>query len=125
MKQRLQTYQDEREKDLKEINALNATLSAYMNRPSTPPPAPEFKPEYLMESLEDHLQQSVRFGLQKKVEELRTSIQIMLVTQTKETYGPLWDKLTLVLRMVNAISERVEVEELEDVTPSAATAAAH
>jgi len=112
MQQRLQAYADAREKDLKEIGALNAALSAHITRPPSPPASPRtLPPEYILQVIEEPLLESVRSNIEPLIHQLRGSIQDMLCTQNAEMYDTLWGKLSLTLRMVEAISARISQRE--------------
>jgi hypothetical protein len=117
MQQRLQGYAEAREKDLMEIAALNAALSAHIARPLSPPASPRIiPPEYILQVIEEPLLESVRSNIEPLIHELRTNIQDMLRTQNAEMYDTLWGKLSLTLRMVEAISARISQRETGVVT---------
>lgn len=109
MRQRLEQYDKDREKDLKEIAALNAALSAHIGRPPSPPATPlSLPPDYIFQLLEEPLIDSVRARVQPLVDELRNNLQDAMREQNELFYSTVWEKMSLTLKVIEAFSARLQ-----------------
>ncbi|KAF8077937.1 hypothetical protein FPV67DRAFT_1463491 [Lyophyllum atratum] len=110
MQQQFQSYTDSREQDRKTVNALEATLQAYMNHPPSNA-VPSLTHDQLVVRMQEPLVDIVRATVRPLIETLRDQVQKMLNCQNQEMYKTLWSKLSLTLRMVETISQRIERAE--------------
>ncbi|GLB34944.1 hypothetical protein LshimejAT787_0205090 [Lyophyllum shimeji] len=111
MQRQFQSYVEGREKDRKTIEALDTAYQAYINNPPTVSPA-TLTHDQLVQFLHEPLLDMVRDNVRPVIEELRLQVQDMLNQQNTEMYKTLWNKLSLTLRMVETISQRIERAEL-------------
>ncbi|KAG6866923.1 hypothetical protein C0991_003838 [Blastosporella zonata] len=125
MQKQFQSYQESRERDRKTIAALEQALHTYKTSAPPPPPPPvlAITHAHLIELIEEPLLDTVRGHIQPLIEQLRQQVQLMLNTQNAEMVKTVWGKLGLTLRMVEAISKRLERLD-QTATPTAAAAAA-
>jgi len=113
MQQQFQSYAETRERDRKTIHALDTAYEAYVNNPPTIAPT-SLTHDQLVQFLEEPLLDMVHANVQPVIEQLREHVQAMLSKQNTEVYKTLWDKLSLTLRMVETISQRIERAEQSD-----------
>ncbi|KAJ7582687.1 hypothetical protein C8J56DRAFT_955478 [Mycena floridula] len=90
---------DQRDQDLKQIDALNAALDAY--RTSAQPQTQS--DDYVLSMLEETIVDSVRASIRPSMDELREGIQEMLNVQQTD-YDALWSKLHLTFKTVAAVA---------------------
>jgi hypothetical protein len=104
----IKEYAKAHEKNMKEIRALNAAVSAHLARPPSPPPLPiHIPPDFVIQSVEATLLDSARATVQPLVDDVLKHVEETLHAQHTELYDTLWAKLDLTLQMVEAISERI------------------
>jgi hypothetical protein len=102
---------EQMERDKKATEALSAALTAHLAHPPSPPSAPTAIPqEYILQVLDEPIQDSIRAHIGQLLSRLRTDIETMMRTKNDELYGALWGKLTLTLRAVDAIARKVNQE---------------
>ncbi|KAG6820356.1 hypothetical protein H0H93_001548 [Arthromyces matolae] len=105
-----QCLKESRERDQKTIAALEAAVQMYTENPvaTTAPAVPSLSLDQIVDLMEDPLVDIVRETARPLLEDLREQVQTMLNTQNEEMYKTLWGKLSLVLKMVETISKRME-----------------
>jgi hypothetical protein len=104
--------QEQMKCDKKATEALSAALTAHLNRPPSPPSSPAVIPqEYILQILDEPIQDSVRAHIKQLLNRLRTDVENMMRTKNEELYGTLWGKLALTLRMVDAVARKVNQEQ--------------
>jgi hypothetical protein len=102
---------EQMERDKKATEALSAALAVHLAHPPSPPPSPTSLPqEYILQILDEPIQDSVRAHIKHLLERLRTDVENMMRAKNDELYGTLWGKLTLTLKMVDAIARKVNQE---------------
>ena len=100
------------EKQRKERAALTTAFAAHIARPVSPPPSPQIVPtEYVLSSVEASVLESARAQLQPLVDEMRKNVEEMLLTQHAEVHNSLSGKMSVILRMLDSVSARVNREE--------------
>ncbi|KAF9069696.1 hypothetical protein BDP27DRAFT_1325217 [Rhodocollybia butyracea] len=90
--------------DKTEVEALNAALTAYREKPVSPPSSP-FDPEATMLDMEDQIKELVRNAIKPHVEETRSALVEDLQRYDSELYSMLWSKLSLTTKVIGAVSE--------------------
>ena len=109
LERRFQNYVEEREKDRNAVEALKAALVAHVAHPPSPPRSPRIPTQdYILNFIEEPLLEVVHTNVKPLVDDLRSDVEHMLRNQNTELYETLWEKLSLTLRMVEAISGRIE-----------------
>ncbi|KAG5642955.1 hypothetical protein DXG03_001836 [Asterophora parasitica] len=126
MTQQFQTLVAERERDHRAIAALEAALTAYTTEPPPVSPYPGLTHDQLIELMEEPLLDMVRDNVKPLIELLRVQVETMLRSQNQEMYKTLWGRLSLTLRMVEAIAKRIEEADAQAAAAAmaAGTAAA-
>lgn len=110
MERRLQEYITTREANVQAIQTFEKALNAYISRPPSPPATPSTTVppfEYIFQSLEEPMVQSLRSHLVPAIEDLRKDVENMVHTQNAELYSTLWDKITVTLKVLEMIQSRV------------------
>jgi len=105
------------DRDKKAAQALSAALAAHLANPPTPAASPTSLPqEYILQILDEPIQDSVRAHIKQLLNRLRTDVENMMRTKNDELYGALWGRLTLTMKMVDAIARKVNQETGEVTT---------
>ena len=117
MERRLQEYISTRDTNVHIIQTLEKALNAYLSEPPSPPASPLNLPpfDYIFQSLEEPMIQSVRSHLVHVVEELRKDVENMVRTQNAELYSTLWNKITVTLKVLDMIQSRINQGDSEPV----------
>ena len=117
MERRLQEYIATRDQNVHIIQTLEKALNAYISQPPSPPATPLNLPpfDYIFQSLEEPMVQSIRSQLVHVVEELRNDVENMVRTQNAELYTTLWDKITVTLKVLDMIQSRINQGDSEPV----------
>ncbi|KAJ7452400.1 hypothetical protein B0H11DRAFT_290008 [Mycena galericulata] len=102
LQQRFQAYEDANEKDQQSMEALTEALNALRARPPTPPSLPL---EFILSTIDEPIRDSVQSAVRPIVDRMAKQLQEKIVQQDAEIYGQLWDKITLTLKVVNAVSK--------------------
>ena len=117
MERRLQEYISTRDANVHVIQTFEKALNAYTSQPPSPPATPLNLPpfDYVFQSLEEPMIQSVRSHLVHVVEELRKDVENMVRTQNAELYSTLWNKITVTLKVLDMIQSRINQGDTEPV----------
>ena len=117
MERRLQEYISARDVNAGIIQTFENALNAYISQSPSPPASPLNLPplDYIFQSLEKTIVQSVRSHLVHVVEELRKEVENMVRTQNAELYSTLWNKMTVTLKVLDMIQSRVNQGGTEPV----------
>ena len=117
MERRLKEYISTREANVHIIQTFEQALNAYIAQPPSPPSTPLNLPpfEYILQSLEEPMVQSVRTHVIHVVEELRKDLENMVRTQNAELYSTLWNKITVTLKVLDMIQSRINQGDNEPV----------
>ena len=117
MERRLQEYISSRDANVRIIQTFERALNAYISQPPSPPSTPLNLPpfDYIFQSLEEPMVQSVRSHLVHVVEELRKDVENMVRTQNAELYSTLWNKITVTLKVLDMIQSRINQGDTEPV----------
>lgn len=117
MERRLQEYISSRDANVRIIQTLEMALNAYISQPPSPPATPLNLPpfDYIFQSLEEPMIQTVRSHLVHVVEELRKDVENMVRTQNAELYSTLWNKITVTLKVLDMIQSRINQGDTEPV----------
>ena len=117
MERRLQEYIARRDENVRIMQTLEQALNAYIAQPPSPPATPVNMPpfDYIFESLEDPMVQSIRSHLVHVVEELRKDVENMVHTKNAELYSTLWSKITVMLNVLGMIQSRINQGDDEPV----------
>jgi hypothetical protein len=107
---------EQMERDKSKTEALGAALRAHLSHASSPPSPPPIPQEYILQVLDEPIKDSVRAHIKHALEGLRADVETLLRTKNDELYDALWGKLTLTLKMVEAIARRVN-QEIGDMPP--------
>jgi hypothetical protein len=99
-------YTEKQEKNKREMNALNAALQAYLDRPSSP--ARIVPPELILRAIEDPLFSAVRDDIGAMFSELREHVEKTIAERNAEIYHAVWSKLGLTFEMVKILAAYVE-----------------
>jgi hypothetical protein len=105
----LAVYTEKQEKNKREINAINAALQAYMDRPSSP--ARIVPPELILRAIEDPLFSAVREDIGVMLSELRQHVEETIAERNAEIYHAVWSKLGLTFEMVETLAAYLEREQ--------------
>jgi hypothetical protein len=113
----MQEYISTRDANVHIIQTFEKALNAYISQPPSPPATPLNLPpfDYIFQSLEEPMVQSVRSHLVHVVEELRKDIEEMVRTQNAELYSTLWNKITVTLKVLDMIQSRINQGDDEPV----------
>ena len=122
MERRLQEYISTRDANIRVIQTFEQALNAYISQPPSPPATPLNLPpfEYIFQSLEEPMIQSVRAHLVNVIEEMRKDVENMVRTQNAELYSTLWNKITITLKVLDMIQSRINQSDNEPVQRLAA-----
>lgn len=105
------------ERDKKAAEALSAALAVQIANPPQPAPSPTALPqEYILQILDEPIQDSVRAHIKHLLNRLRADVENTMRTKNEELYGTLWGRLTLTLKMVDTIARKVNQESGEVVS---------
>ena len=118
MERRLQEYISTRDANVHIIQTFEKALNAYISQPPSPPATPLLKLppfDYIFQSLEEPMVQSIRSHLVHVVEELRKDVENMVRTQNAELYSTLWNKITATLKVLDMIQSRINQGDNEPV----------
>jgi len=117
VERRLKEYISTREANVHIIQTFEQALNAYIAQPPSPPSTPLNLPpfEYILQSLEEPMVQSVRTHVIHVVEELRKDLENMVRTQNAELYSTLWNKITVTLKVLDMIQSRINQGDNEPV----------
>ncbi|KAG5727973.1 hypothetical protein E4T56_gene19408 [Termitomyces sp. T112] len=107
MRDKFQKFEEQRQKDLKTIAALEEAVKMYTDH-SPQPAIPGLTQDQIIHLMDEPLIDIVRAHIRPLLEQLRNKVQDMLNMQNSEMYSALWGKLSLTLRMVETISKRLE-----------------
>ncbi|KAH0583863.1 hypothetical protein H2248_009459 [Termitomyces sp. 'cryptogamus'] len=107
MRDKFQKFEEQRQKDLKTIVALEEAVKMYTDH-SPQPAIPGLTQDQIIHLMDEPLIDIVRAHIRPLLEQLRNKVQDMLNMQNSEMYSALWGKLSLTLRMVETISKRLE-----------------
>jgi len=72
--------------------------------------------DYLFQTLEEPLVQSLRSHLVPAIEDLRKDVENIVRTQNAELYSTLWNKITVTLKVLEMIQSKVNSGDL-DIEP--------
>jgi hypothetical protein len=113
----MQEYISTRDANAQIIQTLEKALNAYISQPPSPPATPLNLPpfDYIFQSLEEPMIQSVRSHLVQVIEELRRDVENMVRTQNAELYSTLWNKITVTLKVLDMIQSRINQGDNEPV----------
>lgn len=109
MQQQLSEFEESTRASAEKIQALERALEMQRNAP--PPPVTHLPPDHILRQIETPLLNSVRSHIQPLIEDVRTQTQEMMNTQNTEMFTNLWGKLSLTVKMVEAISARINSED--------------
>jgi hypothetical protein len=117
VERRLEEYISTRDENVRIIQTFENALNAYISQPPSPPATPLNLPpfDYIFQSLEEPMVQSIRSQLVLAVEELRTDVENMVRTQNAELYSTLWNKITVTLKVLDMIQSRINQGDTEPV----------
>ncbi|KAH7877438.1 uncharacterized protein C8R40DRAFT_1235655 [Lentinula edodes] len=101
---RVEEHEKSRAKDRNEIETLSAALTAYYEKPVSPPSSP-FDPETVVLDMEEQIKELVRNAIKPHVEETRTTLSEDLQKYDSELYRSLWKKLSMTNQVIAAVSE--------------------
>jgi hypothetical protein len=88
VERRLQEYVSTRDANVRVIQTFEKALNAYISQPPSPPATPLNLPpfDYLFQSLEEPMVQSLRSHVVPYVEELRKDVEDMVRTQNAKNF---------------------------------------
>lgn len=116
MERRLQEYISTRDANVHTIQTFEKALNAYTSRPPSPPATPlnVVVPcfDYIYQSLEEPLAESLRSQLVPAIEDLRKDVENIVRTQNAELYSTLWNKITVTLKALEMIQSRINRGDL-------------
>jgi hypothetical protein len=117
VERRLQEYVSTRDANVRVIQTFEKALNAYISQPPSPPATPLNLPpfDYLFQSLEEPMVQSLHSHVVPYVEELRKDVEDMVRTQNAELYSTLWNKITITLKVLEMIQSRINQGDIEPV----------
>ncbi|KAJ3726015.1 hypothetical protein C8R42DRAFT_718257 [Lentinula raphanica] len=101
---RIEAHEKLRAEDKNEIEALSAALTAYAEKPVSPPSSP-FDPENMVLDMEEQIRELVRSAVKPHVEEARAALSEDLQGYDAELYQSIWSKLSLTHKVIAAVSE--------------------
>ncbi|KAF8628388.1 hypothetical protein AX15_003913 [Amanita polypyramis BW_CC] len=108
LEERMREITQERSQFAKTIEALKAAHDAHMARPISPPVSPSLPPlDYIVQSVHDPLLEAARSAIKPMLSNMRDNIQGLLQERHAEMYQTLWKRLSLTLRLVDALSARL------------------
>lgn len=116
MERRLQEYISKRDANVHVIQTFEKALNAYTSRPPSPPATPlNMIPsfDYIIESLEEPMKESLRSFLVPAIEDLRKDVEDMVRTQNEELYSTLWNKMTVTLKVLEMIQSKINQGDIE------------
>ncbi|KAF8894625.1 hypothetical protein BD779DRAFT_1797597 [Infundibulicybe gibba] len=106
LNEKMQSLIEKREKQSQELAALTAAHAAYVSRPPSPPASPRpLHPEYLLQFLQDSLQDAVRAYMEPALDRMRTDTEAMMEAKTKGTCESMWEQLLTTRRLIEDITQ--------------------
>jgi hypothetical protein len=117
VERRMQEYISTREANVQIIQTFEKALNAYISQPPSPPASPLHLPpfDFIFQSLEEPMVQSVRSHLVHVADGLRQDVENMVRTQNAELYSTLWNKITVTLKVLDMIQSRINQGDIEPV----------
>ncbi|KAJ4488014.1 hypothetical protein J3R30DRAFT_3695669 [Lentinula aciculospora] len=101
---RVEEHEKNRAQDRNEIEALSAALTAYCEKPVSPPSSP-FDPETIVLDMEEQIRTLVKNAIKPHIEETRAILSEDLQSYDSQLYRSLWSKLTMTNKIIAAVSE--------------------
>ncbi|KAE9400832.1 hypothetical protein BT96DRAFT_992697 [Gymnopus androsaceus JB14] len=101
---RVEEHEKNHTKDKNEIEALSAALSAYREKPVSPPSSP-FDPETIVLDMEDQIKTLVQNAIRPQIEDSRSTLTEDLKKHDSELFTTLWSKLSLTHKVIAAVTE--------------------
>jgi hypothetical protein len=106
---------EQMERDKKAADALGAALAAHLANPPPLPPPTTIPQEYILQILDEPIQDAVRSHIKHLLDRLRTDVATLMRTKNEELHTTLWGKVTMTLKMVDAIARKVNQESGDTV----------
>jgi hypothetical protein len=116
IEQRIKTVEEQSRKDVNEIQALTAGLSAYKAQPPTPPMTP-LNPEYVLHAFDEYITENIRGQIQTTVNELLQRVQVALGDTQTQIFTTVWNKLSSTRDTITAIDEAFMGRQQQTLDP--------
>ncbi|KAJ7172465.1 hypothetical protein C8R46DRAFT_1259192 [Mycena filopes] len=100
MQQRFLALETETKKDQDTLQALLHAFEALKARPASP----VLPLEFILTAIDEPVRDAVRAAVRPMVDDLSRNLQEKIVKLDAETYGQLWGKIALTLKVVEAVS---------------------
>ncbi|PFH54346.1 hypothetical protein AMATHDRAFT_135587, partial [Amanita thiersii Skay4041] len=92
----------------KQVEALEAAHAAHLSRPMSPPMSPRIPPiDYIIQSVKEPILDVARLAIQPMLTSLREDVQALIQERNAEVYQTLWSRLSLTLKVIDAISAQI------------------
>jgi len=103
MQQRLGAYEEASRKDEESMKALSRAFELLQQqRPSPPPSLPL---DFILSEIDEPIRNQVRSVVRPMVEKMEQDVAEQIDKQDEKTYGQLWGKIALTLRVVDVVSK--------------------
>jgi hypothetical protein len=100
------------------VEALKAAHAAHVARPASPPVSPTLPQiDFIVQTIQDPLLEAARSAIKPMLSSMRDNIQALLEERNTEMYQMLWKKLSLTLKLVEALSARLTPPHADGVRP--------
>ncbi|KAJ6502540.1 hypothetical protein C8R45DRAFT_622763 [Mycena sanguinolenta] len=108
MQTQFDTFQTEMSQDKDTLSALtNAFEKLAAQQPPSPPTLPL---DFILAAIDEPIRDTVQAIVRPMVDDLDRDLKEKITTQDKETYGNLWAKIGLTLKVVKAVSNVTQAE---------------
>ncbi|KAJ7109387.1 hypothetical protein C8R44DRAFT_802387 [Mycena epipterygia] len=102
MQKAFQEYEEASTRDRAAMEALSTALKAYRDQPPAPASVPL---DFLLTTIDEPVRDTVRAAVQPIVNNMTKELEETILKQDRETYGHLWGKIALTLKVVDAVSK--------------------
>ncbi|KAJ7219285.1 hypothetical protein GGX14DRAFT_355541 [Mycena pura] len=103
MQQRLKAYEEASRKDQESMMALSRAFELLQQQ--RPPPPPALPLEFILSEIDEPIRNQVRSVVRPMVDKLAKDVAEQIDKQDEKTYGQLWGKIALTLRVVDVVSK--------------------
>ncbi|KAF8212226.1 hypothetical protein K438DRAFT_1233013 [Mycena galopus ATCC 62051] len=108
MQAQLHAFQEASERDRHTIDALTVACDKLMQQPAPSPPSLPL--DFILAAIDEPIRDTVQAIVRPMVEDLDRELREKIAKQDAETYGHLWAKIALTLKVVDAVHKVTPAE---------------
>ncbi|KAF7363456.1 hypothetical protein MSAN_01001400 [Mycena sanguinolenta] len=108
MQTQFDAFQREIDQDKDTLRALTTAFEKL--EAQQPPPAPTLPLDFILAAIDEPVRDTVQSIVRPMVDDLDRDLKEKIANQDKETYGNLWAKIGLTLKVVNAVNNVTQAE---------------